>query len=101
MGLRLPSCLPDHKPLTLIYQHEEALTLTTPISLSLFIYSLGSGMKESYTAQNSLELNPPPDPPHHSIQNKELSPPKKGMDIKIDYLQLPADPSLWLVSEIP
>ena len=58
MGLRLPSCLLDHKPLTLIYQHEEALTLTTPISLSLFIYSLGSGMKESYTAQNSLELNP-------------------------------------------
>ena len=39
--------------------------------------------------------------PHHSIQIKELSPLQKGMDIKIDYIQLPADPSLWLVSEIP
>ena len=58
-------------------------------------------MKESYTAQNSLELNPPPDPPHHSIQNKELSPLKKGMDAKMDYIQLPADPSLRPVSGIP
>ena len=52
-------------------------------------------------AQNSLELKLPPDPPHHSIQNKELSPPKKGMDIKIDYVQFPANPSLWPVSGIP
>ena len=31
----------------------------------------------------------------------KLSPLKKGMDIKIDYIQLPADPSLRLVSGIP
>ena len=52
-------------------------------------------------AKNSLELKLPPGPPHHSIQNKELSPLKKGMDIMIDYVQLPAAPSLWPVSEIP
>ena len=37
----------------------------------------GSCLKESYTAQNSLELNSLPGPPHHSMQNKELSHPKK------------------------
>ena len=51
----------------------------------------GSCLKESYTAQNSLELNSLPGPPHHSMQNKELSHPKeKKMDIKVDYTQLPA-----------
>ena len=44
-------------------------------------------------AQNSLELDSPPGPPHHSMQNKELSHPKKKMDIKIDYAQLPAGPA--------
>ena len=37
--------------------------------------------EERYRAQNSLELNSPPDPPHHSMQNQELSHPKKKMDI--------------------
>ena len=37
----------------------------------------GSCLKESYTTQNSLELNSPLDPPHHSMQNEELSHPKK------------------------
>ena len=36
-----------------------------------------SSLKESYTAQNSLELNSLPSPPHHSMQNKELSHRKK------------------------
>ena len=44
-------------------------------------------------AQNSLELKLPLDPPHHSMQNKELSHPKKKMDIKVDYTQLPAGPA--------
>ena len=35
------------------------------------------------------------------VQNKELSPPKKGMNIKIAYLQLPSGPSLQPVSGIP
>ena len=53
-------------------------------------------MKESYTAQNSLELNSPPGPPHHSMQSKELShqkEKKKKKDIKVDYAQLPASPA--------
>ena len=37
--------------------------------------------------------NSPPVPPQHSIQNKELSHPKKKMDIKVDYAQLPAGPA--------
>ena len=54
------SFLPDHKSLTLIYQHEEALNINgTLLSFSFSIYSLGSGMKESYMAQNSLELKTP------------------------------------------
>ena len=45
----------------------------------------GSCLEESYTAQNSLELNSLPGPPHHSMQNKELSHLKeKKMDIKVD-----------------
>ena len=52
-----------------------------------------SCLKESYPAQNSLELNSLPGPPHHSMQNKELSHPKKKMDIKADYAQLPASPA--------
>ena len=60
-----------------------------------------SCVKESCTAQNSLELKLPPGPPHHSRQNKELSPLKKGRDMETDYVQLPADPSLRLVSGIP
>ena len=68
------------------------------VTMSAF---LGWLMKESYTAQNSLELKLPLDPPHHSMQNKELSHPKKKMDIKVDYTQLPAGPSLWPISRIP
>ena len=45
--------------------------------------------------------NSPPGLSHHSIQNKELSLPKKGMNIKIDYVQLPVGPNLRLVSRIP
>ena len=52
-------------------------------------------------AQNSLELKLPPDPPHHSMQNEELSHPKKKMNLKVDYAQLPVSPSLWLISRIP
>ena len=54
------SFLPDHKPLTIIYQHEEALNInSTHLSFSFCIYSLGSGMKESYMAQYSRELKLP------------------------------------------
>ena len=56
----------------------------------------GSCLKESYTAQNSLELNSLPGPPHHSMQNKELSHPNKKMDIKVDCTQLPAGPASGL-----
>lgn len=49
--------------------------------------------EESYRAQHSLELNSPPGPPHHSMQNKELSHPKKKMDIKVDYTLLPPGPA--------
>jgi len=50
-----------------------------------------SAVKESYRAENSLELKLPPGPPHHSMQNKELSHLKgKKMDIKVDCAQLPA-----------
>ena len=58
-------------------------------------------MKESYTAQNSLELNPLQILPTILYRIKNFLPPKKGMDAKTDYVQLPADPSLWPVSGIP
>ena len=35
----------------------------------------------------------------YSMQNKELSHRKKKMDMKVDYAQLPAGPSLWPISE--
>ena len=35
------------------------------------------------------------------MQNKELSHPKKKMDIKVDYTQLPAGPGFWTISRIP
>ena len=38
---------------------------------------------------------------HHSVGNEELSHPKKRMDIKADYAQLPASPRLWPISGIP
>ena len=54
------SFLPDYKPLTLIYQHEEALNINSAnISFSFYIYSLRSGMKESCMAQGSPELKLP------------------------------------------
>ena len=61
----------------------------------------GLYMKESYMAQNSLELNSSLGPPHHSMQNKVLSHWKKKMDIKVDCAQLPASPTLWPISRIP
>ena len=58
-------------------------------------------VKESSTAQNSLELKLPsrPSPPFYT-EERTFSP-KKGMDIQIDYVQLPANPSLWPASGIP
>jgi len=58
-------------------------------------------LKESYTAQNSLELKPPSgfSPPLFAKQ-RTLSPEEK-MDLKVDYTQLPASPSLWPISRIP
>ena len=51
-------------------------------------------MKESYRAQNTLELKLPSGPPHHSVQNKKLSDWRGGkMDIKVDYAQFPACPA--------
>ena len=60
-------------------------------------------LKESYMAQNSLELKLPSrtSPSFDKKFYNELSPPEKGMDIKIDYVQLLANPSLWPVSGIP
>ena len=49
------------------------LKLTCKIKSKQLICQLQFQVKESYTAQNSLELNSPPGPPHHSMQNKELS----------------------------
>ena len=58
-------------------------------------------MKESYRAQNSMELKKLSSrSSHYSMQNKELSHPKKKMDIKVDYVQLPAGLSLWWISRI-
>ena len=58
-------------------------------------------LKESYTAQNSLELKPPSgfSPPLFAKQ-RTLSPEEK-MDLKVDYTQLPDSPSLWPISRIP
>ena len=51
-------------------------------------------MKESYMAQNSLELklHSRSSPPFYA-QQKTLSPEEKKMDIKVDYAQLPASPA--------
>ena len=54
-------------------------------------------LKEGYLAQNSLELKIPPGTPDHSMQNKELSHPKK---IKVVYTQLPAGPASGLSPEV-
>ena len=53
-------------------------------------------------AQNSLELKLPFRflPPFYAKQ-RTLSPEGKKMDIKFDYAQLPASPSLWPISRIP
>ena len=50
-------------------------------------------MKESYTAQNSLEwkIHSGSSPPFYAKQ-RTLSPGEK-MDIKVDYAQLPAGPA--------
>ena len=47
---------------------------------------MGIPVKESYPAQNSLELTPTPTPtgpPHHSMQNKELSPKEKKWTLRL------------------
>ena len=51
-------------------------------------------MKESYTAQNSLELKLPSgsSPLFYAKQNS-LTGREKKMDIKVDYTQLPAVPT--------
>jgi len=60
-------------------------------------------VKESYTAQNSLELKLPSgsSPPFCAKQRTPSSEGKRKMDIKIDYTQLPASPSLWQICRIP
>ena len=66
---------------TLIYQHEEALYINNAhLSFSFYIYSLGSGMKESYTAQNSLQLKLPSrtSPPFYAKQTILSSKGKNG-----------------------
>ena len=54
-----------------------------------------TGLKTAWS-ENSL-----PGLSHRSVQNKEFSPPKNGMYMNIDYVQLPAGPSLRPVSGIP
>ena len=51
-------------------------------------------VKESYRAQNSLELKLPSrsSPPFYAKQ-RTLSPKEKKADIKVDYAQLPAVPA--------
>ena len=51
-------------------------------------------LKESYRAQNSLELKLPSrsSPPFYAKQ-RTLSPEEKKMDIKVDYTQLLAGPA--------
>ena len=53
-----------------------------------------SPLKESYMAQNSLELKLPSgsSPPFYAKQ-RTLSPEGKKMDIKVDYVHLPAGPA--------
>ena len=50
-------------------------------------------VKESYMAQNSLELKLTSGSSDHSMQNKELSHLKEKMGIKVDYARLPAVPA--------
>ena len=51
-------------------------------------------MKESYQAQNSLELKlPSRSSPSFDTEQRTFYP-KKGMNMKIGYVQLPADQSL-------
>ena len=60
-------------------------------------------MKESYLAQNSLELKLPSRsfPPFYAKQ-KTLSPEEKKMDIKVDYAQLPVvQPLAYLQNSLP
>ena len=79
---------------TLIYQHEEALNINgAHLSLTFYIYFLGSGMKDSYMAPNSLELKfPSRSSPLFYAKQRTLSPQEK-MDIKVDYAQLIAGPA--------
>ena len=57
-------------------------------------------LKESYMAQNSLELKlPSTSSPGFYAKQRTLSP-KEKMDIKVDYTELPAGPSLWQISRI-
>ena len=57
-------------------------------------------MKESYMAQNSLELKLPSrsSPPFYAKQ-RTLSLEEKKMDIKVDYAQLAAGPAFGLSPE--
>ena len=58
-------------------------------------------MKESYMAQNSLELKlHSRSSPSFYAKQRTLSPAGKKMDIKVDYNQLPASPNLWPISRI-
>ena len=52
-------------------------------------------------AQNSLELSSPSDPPHHFMQNKKLSHPKKKKWTLRLICRAPSRSSLWLISRIP
>ena len=55
---------------------------------------LGLLLKESYRAQNSLELKfPSRSSPPFYVKQRTLSPKGKKMDIKVDYAQLPAGPA--------
>ena len=52
-------------------------------------------LKESYMAQNSLELKLPSrsSPPFYAKTKNSVIQRKKKMDIKVDYTQLPARPA--------
>ena len=58
-------------------------------------------MKESYKAQNSLELKLPSRSSQPFYAKQRILSPKENMDIKIDYAQLPEGPSLCPISRIP
>ena len=58
-------------------------------------------MKESYIAQNSLELKLPSRSSTPFYAKQRTLSPKVKMDIKFDYAQLPAGPSRWPISRIP